>query len=129
VHAKHAHELTAKEVRELRKEVRNWRHIYKENNKDIRHKFFAHREVSGFDEINALFAKTKVEELKRLFHFLNSLYLALFAAHTNGNAVKLHSYDPRWLIGEQVRAEGERALKLMVEGARAGLSGPPFPTA
>lgn len=65
-----------------------------------------------------MFGKTKVEELKRLFHFLNSLYLALFAAYANGVAVRLNSYDPQWNVGEQVRAEGEKVLKLMVEGAR-----------
>ena len=81
---KHAHELTAKEVRDLRNEVKKWHRIHKDNYRDIRRKYFAHREVSRFDEINAMFAKTKVDELKKLFHFLNSLYLALFAAHTNG---------------------------------------------
>ena len=127
-HSKHVHELTAPVVRKLRKEVKDWRQVYVRSYSNIRHKVFAHREVSDFHEINALFAKTKVEELKRLLHFLNSLYLALFAAHTNGVAVKLDSYDPRWFVGEQVRLEGERVLKLMVEGARAGLSAP-FPTA
>jgi hypothetical protein len=72
-HVKHAHELTAKGVRALKNEVKKWRRIYRENYKDIRHKVFAHREVSDFDEIKALFAKTKVEELKKLFHFLNSV--------------------------------------------------------
>lgn len=117
---KHAHELTAKEVRALKNQVKKWRRIYGDNYKDIRHKVFAHKEVSDFDEIKALFAKTKVEELKRLFHFLNSVYLALFAAHTNGVAIKLDSYDPQWFVGERVRLEGESVLKLMVEGAQRG---------
>ena len=92
-HASRAHELTAPVVRKLRKEVKGWRLAYVKSYSDIRHKVFAHREISDFDEINALFAKTKVEELKRLFHFLNSLYLALFASYTNGVAVRLDSYD------------------------------------
>jgi AbiU2 len=113
---KHAHELTDKEVRELRKKVAHWRRIYEKNYRDIRRKFFAHREVSGLDEIKALFAKTKVEELKRLFHFLNSFYLALFAAYANGVAINLDSYNALGFGGEQVRVEGERVLKLMVKG-------------
>jgi ribosomal protein S16 len=113
-----AHELTAKEVKELKKKVESWRRVYKENHLDIRHKVFAHKELSAPDEINAQFAKTKVDELKELFRFLNSLYLALRAAYTFGQAVKLDSYDPQWQVGEQVRLEGERVLKLIVEGAR-----------
>jgi hypothetical protein len=73
-HGKHAHELTAKEVRELRKEVKDWRRVYEKNYREIRQKVFAHRELPCFDEINALFAKTKVDELKELLHFLNCLY-------------------------------------------------------
>jgi DNA-binding CsgD family transcriptional regulator len=115
---KHAHELTANDVRKLRKKVADWRRVYKENYKDIRHNVFAHKQLSASDKINALFAKTKVDELKKLFHFLNSLYLALFASYINGIAVKLDSYDPNWFVGEQVRLEGEKVLKLIVEGAR-----------
>jgi AbiU2 len=125
-HASRAHELTAPVVRKLRKEVKGWRLAYVKSYSDIRHKVFAHREISDFDEINALFAKTKVEELKRLFHFLNSLYLALFASYTNGVAVRLDSYDPRWSVGEQVRVEGEKVLELIVEGARVARSTRPL---
>jgi hypothetical protein len=115
---KQVHEVSEANVDELKREVDKWRGVYQQDYKDIRDKVFAHRVMSSLDEMNVLFAKTKVEELKRLLHFLNSLYLALFAAHTNGVAVKLDSYDPQWFIGEQVRLEGERVLKWMVEEAR-----------
>jgi AbiU2 len=125
-YAKHAHELTAKEVRELKKKVAYWRRVYQQNYRDIRRKVFAHKGLSASDEINALFAKTKVDELKELLHFLNCLYLALFAAYTNGVAVKLDSYDPQWFVGEQVRLEGEKMLELIVEGARVARSTKPL---
>jgi hypothetical protein len=122
----HAHELTVEEVRELRKKVARWRRVYKEDYRDVRRKVFAHRELSGLDEINALFAKTKVDVLKELFHFLNSLYLALFAAYANGIALNLNSYDPQRFVGEQVRREGEKMLELIVEGARVARSTSPL---
>jgi hypothetical protein len=117
-YAKQAHELTVTEVRELKKEIAKWRRIYQTDYEDIRHKVFAHRELSDYDQINALFAKTKVDEVKKLLHFLNSLYLALLAAYHNGLAINLSRYNPQWDVGEQVRLDGERMLDLIIEGAR-----------
>jgi hypothetical protein len=57
-------------------------------------------------------------KLKDLFKFLSSLRLALWAAYENGVAVNLDSYDADMFVVERVRREGEKILKLIVEGGR-----------
>jgi hypothetical protein len=105
------------QVRELRKKVARWRRVYQSYD-DIRNKIFAHKELSSSEEIDALFAKTSADELKKLFKFLSSLRLALFAAYANGDPVDLDRFDPDMFVGERVRREGEKILKLIVEGGR-----------
>jgi hypothetical protein len=117
-HAGHAHELTKTEVRELKKKVECWRRVYEANYDAIRNKVFAHKELSSAQEIDVLFAKTSVDELKKLFKFLSSLRLALWAAYENGVAANLECYDQDMFVGERVRREGEKILKLMLEGSR-----------
>jgi hypothetical protein len=101
-----------------RKKVAYWRRVYEKGYKDIRNRLFAHRELSSREEITALFAKTNPNELKDLFKFLSSLRLALWAAYENGVAVNLDSYDADMFVGERVRREGEKILKLIVDGLR-----------
>ena len=117
-HVSIAHPLTPSEVRELRKKIAHWRRVYEKGYKDIRNRIFAHRELSSREEIDELFAKTSPKELKDLFKFLSSLRLALWAAYENGVAVNLEYYDAEMFVGERVRREGEKVLKLMVEGGQ-----------
>jgi hypothetical protein len=71
-----AYELTASDVRDIRKQVAHWRRVYEARYRDIRHGVFAH---NGLDRAgaDALMAKTNVEEMKSLFGFLHVLYEAL----------------------------------------------------
>lgn len=78
------YEPTPEDFRKLRDSVKKWRKIYESNYRDIRHKVFAHKEVSDHAEIHALFAKTEIEELQSLFAFLGSLYQALWQLFFNG---------------------------------------------
>jgi hypothetical protein len=117
-HAGIAHQLTPAEVRELRRKIEYWRRIYEKGYKEIRNRLFAHRELSSKEEITELFAKTSPCELKGLFKFLSSLRLALWAAYENGTAINLNCYDADMFVGERVRREGEKILKLIVEGGR-----------
>jgi hypothetical protein len=54
------------------------------NYRDLRHKLFAHKEVADRAEIDALFAKTNIRELQRMFAFLSSLHEALWQLFFNG---------------------------------------------
>lgn len=71
------HVPTVTDFRTLRKEVEIWRNIYFKNYRDVRRKYFAHREVSESEEVAALFAKTTIIELKQMLAFLRGLHNAL----------------------------------------------------
>ena len=68
--------------------MHKWRRIYEKNYRDLRHKVFAHK-VADRDETVALFGKTNIRELQRMFAFLNSLYEALWELFVNGNRLVL----------------------------------------
>jgi AbiU2 len=78
------YELTPQDVRALRRKIAEWRRLYESGYREIRHKVFAHKEVSDVDETHDLWAKTSVDELKALFAFLNALYTALWELFYNG---------------------------------------------
>ena len=78
------YEPTSKDFRELRKKVREFRKIYESNYRDIRHKIYAHKEVSDAEEMQKLFSKTNIRELQRVFVFVNALYEALWQLLYNG---------------------------------------------
>jgi AbiU2 len=109
-HASQVKELTAIEVRKLKKKIAHWRRVYEATYKYIRNKIFAHKELSATEEIEALYAKTSVDELKELFKFLSSLRLALWAAYEVDAGTNLDWYDTDLFIGERVRQEGEKVL-------------------
>lgn len=115
IYASHMHALTADDVKKLRGEIKRWRCIYEDRYSDIRNRVFAHNELTDFGDINALFAKTNVIELKELFNFLSALGLALWAAYHNGVAVNLDSYDMEMSVGELVRREAEAVLRSMLD--------------
>jgi hypothetical protein len=72
------------DFRKLRLLVRKNRVIYEARYRVIRHKFFAHKELSDPAEIGALFAKTNIDELQRLVTFTGSLYDAMWELYVNG---------------------------------------------
>jgi hypothetical protein len=79
------YEPTQKDFRRLRGYVRKWRGIYVNNYRDLRHKVFAHKEVSDRAETHALFTKTNIRELQRMLTFLRSLHQALWQLFFNGH--------------------------------------------
>jgi hypothetical protein len=79
------YEPTPQDFRRLRAYVHNRRRIYQSNYRDLRHKVFAHKALNDQVAVAALFAKTNIRELQRLFVFLNSLYDALWQLYFNGN--------------------------------------------
>jgi hypothetical protein len=85
-----SHELTAHDIRNLRKEIVTWRRVYDGHYREIRHKVFAHKALSDIDEVNALLANTKVDELKDLFAFLSAIYSCLWETFHNGRRPTIH---------------------------------------
>lgn len=79
-----AYEPTAVDFRRIRAHVRRRRKIYECNYRDLRHKVFAHKEVSDRAETAALFGRTNIRELQRMFTFLGSLHEALWQLFFNG---------------------------------------------
>jgi hypothetical protein len=75
------YEPTAMDFRRLRAHVKKWRRIYENTYRDVRHKWFAHKEIS---DPASLFQKGSIRELQRLFAFLGSLYNALWQLFFNG---------------------------------------------
>ena len=77
---------TIDDFRRLRRHVRKWRRIYEANYKNIRDKWFAHKEVAGGVELTNLWGQSQGtnRELQRMFVFLNSLHEALEQLFVNG---------------------------------------------
>lgn len=79
-----AYQPTPKDFRRLRTYVREWRRIYDANYRDVRHKFFAHKETAEEAEVAELFMKGTNLELQRMFRFLGQLHRALWQLFFNG---------------------------------------------
>lgn len=112
--------------RRLRKYIKKYRAIYLENYRDIRHHFYAHRELSERTDIENLFRKTKKRELERIFVFLNQLHFALWRLFHNGDKPNLSPMPysisslmrkqlPKWQSGPvqlRIVTEAQEFLKL-----------------
>jgi hypothetical protein len=83
-YVKEKHEITAADVRQLRKEVDAWRRIYAPVYGEIRH-HLAHNKGARQD-LDALLAKTNIEEMKKMFAFLHALHEALRELHRRHRA-------------------------------------------
>jgi hypothetical protein len=81
-YVKEKHETTAPDVRALRKEVDQWRKIYAPVYGEIRH-HLAHNKGTA-EDLDALLARTDIEEMKRMFGFLHALHEGLRELHLNG---------------------------------------------
>lgn len=79
-----AYEPTPIDFRRIRAHIRKRRKIYENNYRELRHKVFAHKGVSNSAETAALFGKTNIRELQRMFAFLGSLHEALWQLFFNG---------------------------------------------
>jgi hypothetical protein len=119
-----AYEPTSKDFRGLRKSVAKQRKIYETRYRDIRDKIFAHKEISHPDDTNALFKKTKIEEMKALFAFLHALHEALWELLFNGREPTLKIGDfvlpPAPKISGQSQNPGEEIAHEIAEFLTGG---------
>jgi hypothetical protein len=72
------------DFRQWRAHVRKRRSIYEARYRDLRRKFFAHKEVVESADVEALFARTNTRELQLIFGFLSRLYEMLWQLFVNG---------------------------------------------
>jgi len=98
---KTSYEPTSKEFRDLRRKVKDYRNLYEANYRDIRHKIYAHKEVSEAEEVQKLFSKTNIRELQKIFVFINALYEALWQLLYNGRKPDLRPM--RYSVKRMVR--------------------------
>ncbi len=75
----------ADDFRRLRRHVAKRRTVYEDNYRALRHKIFAHKEISAQEDVQALFSKTNVRELQQLLIFLRRLHEALWQLYHNGH--------------------------------------------
>jgi hypothetical protein len=97
---RNAFEPTPKDFRRIRAYIRKRRKIYENNYRELRHKVYAHKAASDAESA-ALFAKTNVRELQRVFAFLCSLHEALWQLFFNGRRPVLR---PRRYSIKRIRA-------------------------
>jgi hypothetical protein len=83
------YEFKASDFRALRAEVNKQRKLYETSFRDVRDKIFAHKELSDSEEMNALLAKARIDDLKSVFAFLHALHTALWELLYNGRAPTL----------------------------------------
>ena len=131
---KDVYEPKAKDFRELRKKVKEFRKIYETNYRGIRHKIYAHKEVSDAEEVQKLFSKTNIRELQRVFVFVNALYEALWQLLYNGRKPVLRRMrysvrsmvrdrKPEWqsqTVQERLVGEVSDFLKALTTNAQQG---------
>ncbi len=115
----------ATDFRRLRGHVKKYRKVYEARYKPLRHKFFAHKEVSDRADVDALFAQTNIREMQKMLTFLGALYRALWELLFNGRKPVLrgarysvnqmrHRPSPPWqssAVQERVTHETERFLQ------------------
>ena len=75
---------TADDFKRLRRYVGKYRKIYEKTCRDIRHKIYAHKELSNQDDVHKLFARTNIREIQKLLTSLNRLHEALWQLFHNG---------------------------------------------
>ncbi len=82
-YAAYKHATTMDDVQAMRAQVKKWRKIYEAVYRPVRHNF-AHKRTSSIADVNALLAKTNIEEMKAMCGFLHSIHEALRGLHLNG---------------------------------------------
>lgn len=83
-YVKEAYEPTLSDFKRLRGYVSKYNKLYTKNYLDLRHKVFAHTELSSREAEAKLFAKTKIRDVEKMLAFLASLHDALWQLLVNG---------------------------------------------
>ena len=81
---KNAYVPVSQDFRRLRKHVAARRRIYEANYQPVRHKIFAHKQLSEQVDPSTLFARVSVPEIQQVLVFLRRLHEALWNLLFNG---------------------------------------------
>ena len=116
------YELTLPDIRDLKKQVAKWRRVYDERYRDVRHQAFAHKRKR--ETVEAVMAKTNIDEIKEMLGFFAGLQTALEQLWLNGRqpivTVRQFTLPPEvrlstnnWSPGERVFFEGHEVLRMV----------------
>jgi hypothetical protein len=86
------HGMTPAQWRPIADKIDSWTAVYVDRYKPIRHQF-AHRRLSTLAQVNALLAKTNIDEMKAMFAFMHALYGCLDQLWINGEEPVLRERD------------------------------------
>jgi hypothetical protein len=119
---RNTHQLTRADIKILKGQIGAKRGIYA-GYREIRNRVFAHNGVADRAQVNKLFAKTNINEMKDIFGFLHALHVALDQLFLNGRkpdvrpyAFRLPPHQPRpgqMAPGERVYREAQTVLSLL----------------
>lgn len=126
-----AYEPTKADFQRLDRYVVAKRKVYEKAYEDIRHKVFAHGGAASTEKKNALFARTRLDELQRLVLSLKAFHEAIWQLYFNGikPALRTGKYSANSMrrkiadlpinapIEERIFAETQSALDFYVAGA------------
>lgn len=98
----------ASDVTRLRKHVASYRKIYERAFMPVRHRYLAHRQAHGHENVQKLFGKGKVREIWRLSTFLVKLHSALWDLLQNGRKPVLRPirYSPKRIYSSKSQRTG-----------------------
>jgi hypothetical protein len=115
-----AYEPTAEDFCRLKGHVEKRRGIYEKNYRALRHKLFAHKQVSDHKEVRALMGKTNIRELQRLLVFLLSLHDALLELFENGRkpVLRPQPYSVKAMLKASGLAKGCSVQEMVIRQAR-----------
>jgi hypothetical protein len=91
---RNVHEPSPAEFRRLRRDIKRWRKIFDKNYRPLRHKLFAHSDISDQAEMGTIIANTSVRELERLLLFLLSICESLRHLFMEGRKPTLRQPRP-----------------------------------
>lgn len=105
---KTAYYPSAADVKRLRKHAATYRKIYERAFMPVRHRYLAHRQAHGHENVQKLFAAGKVKEIWRLSTFLVRLHSALWNLLHNGRKPVLRPirYSPKSIYTSKAERTG-----------------------
>lgn len=108
---------SADDFRRLRKYVSKYRKIYEKKYRDIRHKIYAHKELSDKADVYNLFAQTNTIEMQKLLIFLNRIHEALWQLFHNGRKPTLRpmKYSVRSMMNNDPAPEWQSQSLIVQE--------------
>ena len=93
-----AYEPTKNDFQRLKPQIKNYREVYENYYKPLRHKIFAHSDKQYHSQTDELWEATKHANMEEMLNFLEDLNLAIREAYLNGRKPELkgRKFDEEW---------------------------------